>query len=137
MLACHVAPHDDVVELTIDGRITKDDFDRARASLEAVIAEHGRVCVLKHVRSLGAFPPARIWADLEFAFRHMTDVARLAIVVDKPWMEHVSRLLVHLVPCEARLFEVDQIEQARAWLREWSHPDQVKDGRVDGFHVTA
>ncbi|MCB9898131.1 MAG: STAS/SEC14 domain-containing protein [Planctomycetes bacterium] len=137
MLACHVVPGSNVVELTLDGAVSKDDFDRARTALESVIAERGHVCVLKHVRSLGSFPLTRVVADLEFALRHMTDVARMAIVVERPWMEHVSRLLVHVVPCEARIFDVDEIDDARDWLCSWDHPDELADGHVDTFHVTA
>lgn len=108
----------DLVEIVVDGRIGKAEFDDVADRLEAYIRRHGKVRVLEEVRSLGGIEPAALWADLRFALRHLNDFSRCAVVSDKRWIEPLTTGVGKLVACELRHFLPGQIAAARAWLRE-------------------
>ncbi len=47
---------------------------------------------------------------------HGTLRLRSAIVTDIPWMAHASRLFLWMIPGEARVFPLAELEQAKAWV---------------------
>jgi hypothetical protein len=108
----------DMVEIMIDGGVTKDEFDDIAARLERAIGEHGKVRILEEVRSLGGIEPAVFWPDLKFGLRHLNHFSRCAVVTDKTWIEWFAKAVDPLIPCEVRHFPPERIENARDWLRE-------------------
>ena len=107
-----------LVEIVIDGRVGKADFDDVAARLQASIARHGKLRVLEEVRSFGGIEPAAFWADMKFGLRHLSDFSRCAVVSDKRWIETLAKGVGKLIACEIRHFPPDQIDAARTWLRE-------------------
>lgn len=111
-------PGSNVIEILVDGGISREEFDQIAARLEAQIARHGKVRLLEEIRSFGGIEPAAFWGDLKFSLRHLTDFSRCAVVTDQRWIEWVTRALDPLLSCEIRHFPPAQIEAARHWLRE-------------------
>jgi hypothetical protein len=107
-----------LVEITVDGKVSRQDFDDVAARLEAHIARNGKVRVLEQVKSFGGIEPAAFWADLRFSLRHLADFSRCAVVSDKRWIETLATGINKLVACEIRHFAPSQLAAARAWLRE-------------------
>ena len=71
--------HSDLVEIVVDGRVGKAEFDAVAAGLEAAIARHGKLRVLEEVKSFGGIEPAAFWADLGFVLRHLNHFSRCAV----------------------------------------------------------
>jgi SpoIIAA-like len=109
-------PESDIIEITVDGGISREEFERIAARLEAHIARHGKVRLLEEIRSFGGIDPATFWADLKFSLRHLRDFSRCAVVTDKRWIEWLAKAMDPLVACEIRHFPPDQIAAARSWL---------------------
>lgn len=107
-----------VVEIVVDGPISRAAFGEIAARLEARIALDGKVRLLQEIRSLGGIHPSTFWDDLKFSLRHLSDFSRCAIVTDHRWIEWFAKAVSPFVACEIRYFPPEQIEQARSWLRE-------------------
>ncbi|MFZ0132706.1 MAG: STAS/SEC14 domain-containing protein [Desulfobacterales bacterium] len=116
MLEIRERPETNIVELTVDGRITRADFDEAVAVLDKKIKEHGNVRLLEEVRSIGAVEPSLIWEDLKWVFAHYKDITRTAVVADHQWIELYTKIVKPFVKIEIRYFESREIEDARRWL---------------------
>jgi hypothetical protein len=108
---------DDLVEVVVDGRVSKAEFDAIATRLEAAIARHGKLRVLEVVRSFGGIDPSAFWADLKFGLRHLNHFSRCAVVSDRRWIEVFAKGVDKLIACEIRHFPPEQIDAARAWLR--------------------
>jgi hypothetical protein len=106
----------DLVEIVVDGRVSKAEFDDIAARLEAAIARHGKLRVLEEVRSFGGIEAAAFWADLKFGLRHLNDFSRAAVISDQRWIRLFAEGAGKLVACEIRHFPPDQLAAARAWL---------------------
>lgn len=111
-------PESNVIELTVDGRVSRDELDDVATRLEAAIAKHGSVRLLEHVQSFGGMDPSVYWEDLKFSLRHLRDFSRCAVVADQTWVEWITKSAAPFVKCDLRHFKPDQIEQARQWLRK-------------------
>jgi hypothetical protein len=110
-------PGSDLVEIVVDGHVSKAEFDDVAARLEAAIARPGKLRVLEEVRSFGGIEPSAFWADLQFGLRPRNHFSRCAVVSDKRWIEILATGTGKLIACEVRHFPPDQIEAARDWLR--------------------
>ena len=111
-------PDNNIVEFTIDGKITREEFDALAGRLEAKIKQHGSVRVLEEVRSLGGIEPSVFWEDAKFGFRHLNDISSAVVVADQKWIEWVTKIVKPFVRCPVEVFHRDQIEQARQWLHQ-------------------
>ena len=118
MLEYRESANDDLVEIVVDGRVSKPEFDAVATRLEAAIARHGKLRVLEVVKSFGGIDGAAFWADVKFGLRHLNDFSRCAVVSDKRWIETFAKGADKLIRCEIRHFPPDQIAAARAWLQQ-------------------
>ncbi|REK09404.1 MAG: STAS/SEC14 domain-containing protein [Planctomycetota bacterium] len=122
MLTYEEVPGTNIVELTIDGAITTQEFDDVIARFEASIARHGKIRVLEHVRSLGGVPPSRYWEDLKFGFKHFRDISHAAIVARQKWVEIFANAVNPFFSADIRYFDEADLDQARAWLKATDDP---------------
>ncbi len=111
-------PVSNVVEITVDGKISRAEFDEIAGKLEAHIAKHGKVHLLEEIRSFGGMEMSLYWDDLKFSLRHLSDFSRCAVVADKTWIEWMAKAANPFVACDIKVFEPGQIDEARGWLKE-------------------
>lgn len=118
MITCRSLPHSNIVEMTIDGDLSRGDFDAVLACVTGTIEDYGSVNLLEEIRSIGKVPPSVVWDDLTWLVRHMKHIARAAVVCDEDWVERLVRLMQPLVSADVRSFALDEIDEAREWLRD-------------------
>jgi hypothetical protein len=118
MLSCDVDSASGVVELTVDGAITRADYERVVAVLEAELAKRDKLRVVETIRAIGHIDAAVWWQDVRWAFGHIGKFGRCAVVTDKGWVGSITRAVAALMPAEIRVFPLAAIDEARAWVRE-------------------
>ena len=118
MIEFEVIPDSNIIEFSVDGKTTKDDIGELLAACEKLIAERGKIRLLKWVKSVGGVEPSALWDNLKFGFSNFSNIERIAGVADKEWMVKLGDLGGKLIPGEIKMFSQDQIDEARAWLRE-------------------
>ncbi|WP_170151078.1 STAS/SEC14 domain-containing protein [Hephaestia caeni] len=107
-----------IVEFTIDGPITKPEYDRIVAEIDAAIERFGKLRMIEIVKDIGAIDSAIWWPDLKWAATHMKHIARCAVVTDKGWIGAITRAAAAVLPAEIRVFSLPDVAEARAWVRE-------------------
>jgi len=105
-----------VVEIAVEGRISREEFDEVAGKLENFIASHGKVRLLEVINDFEGIDASAFWDDLKFSLRHLNDFSRCAIVTRARWIKSWSKLVGSMFHCELAHFEPDKIEEARAWL---------------------
>ncbi len=116
MITFQSIPNTNIVEFTIDGEISRKDFDDLIVEINSKIDDFGSVNVLEEIRSIGMMSPSAIWADLRWAVGHWKKVDRAAVVCDKRWIEKMVDLMQPIVSMDVRHFDLDEKEAARKWL---------------------
>ena len=107
-----------IVEISLDGRIGRADFDRVVTQLEAMFERHDRIRMLEEVRQFSGIDPSLMWEDAKFSLKHLRDIGHCAVVTDKGWVGPFAKAAGALTPCKVRVFGLDELAAARAWLRE-------------------
>lgn len=116
MIAFREIPNTNIVEFTIDGKISKEGFDDIIARFEGAIRKHGTVRVLEEIRAFGCMPVAKFWDDIKFGFKNMKNFSRAAVVADQKWIEVLTKMASPFVSADVRYFTESEIDQARQWL---------------------
>ena len=110
-------PGTNIVELHIDGPVTRADYDRVEDAMEEVFEHHETVRVVEVLRNLGSIEPRALWADLKWTPRHLSRFSHAAVVADQNWVAWMTSVLDIFVPVKVRLFSHAQVEEARRWIR--------------------
>jgi hypothetical protein len=118
MLELATDPAAGVIEITVDGDITRADFEAAVQAIEPLIARHGRVNAVEVIKRIGTMPPSLWWRDVSYSFSHLDKFGRCAVVTDKGWIGPLARFFAAFTHVEIRTFTPGELEAARSWVRE-------------------
>jgi hypothetical protein len=118
MIEYSEVPETNILEITVDGKVTREEFDEVAARMTAMIERHGEVRLLEVVRDIGGIEPSALWEDFKFGPKHLKDISHTAVVGDQKWLEWATALVKPFLSAEVRFFRLDQIDEARRWLAE-------------------
>lgn len=112
---------DGVVGFRIDGDVEQEDYTQVVVpALKAAVDSGQGLRTLYLIEDLDDIEDAALWEDTKLGYdlvvQHRGDWKRTAIVTDIDWMARASRFFLWLFPGEARLFRVDDLQQAKAWV---------------------
>ena len=62
------------------------------------------------------YSPGAVWADTKLWAGHRTGWKRVAVVSDADWLEHSVRAFGWLVPGKIKVFETDDLDEAKEWV---------------------
>jgi hypothetical protein len=88
--------------------------------LRRAVEAGGGLRTLYVIEDLDEMEPGALWADSKLGFdlgvQHHDAWVRSAIVTDIHWMAQATRLFAWMIPGEARVFPLAELEQAKAWI---------------------
>lgn len=109
-------PDNNIVEITIEGKITEADFDQLISQAQADFKKHSKLRILEEIRSFEGIDPIALWRDLKFGLPHINDITHVAVVTDAKWIQTFSTAIDSVLPAEVKAFNLSQLEEARKWL---------------------
>lgn len=116
MITFQQYPGTNILELVVDGRISKEDFDHAAQRIDELIEMYGRVRLIEVVVHMGQIQPAALWADLKFGPSHLKYFSHVAVVADAKWIEWITRLASPFLSAQTRCFHMNELDDARQWI---------------------
>lgn len=105
----------------VAGDVERKDYDEVLVpELRRAIEAGGGLRTLYVIEDLDEIEPGALWADSKLGFdlgvRHHGDWVRSAIVTDIEWMARATKLFAWMIPGEARVYPVAELDQAKAWV---------------------
>lgn len=104
--------------IRISGRVTAEDFDRFRPTLDRMLNSDE----IRFVEVIGpdyeGFGSGGLLADVKQGFttlKHIRAFRRTAIVSDTQWIAHAVHAMGWMIPGELKLFGMDELDAATAW----------------------
>jgi hypothetical protein len=103
------------------GEIERSDYaDVLVPELHAAVEAGNGLRTLYVIEDLDEIEPSALWDDsklgLDLGVRHHSAWVRSAIVTDIEWMARATRMFLWMIPGEARVFPVAELEAAKAWV---------------------
>ena len=105
------------LEMTVDGRIEKADYEAAVEAVDMLLETHKKIDVMEIVLDMGMVMPEVWWKDIIFHLSHHHFLRRVSVVSDSGWVGPLTRLFAPLYPAEIRTYSVGEIEEARRWTK--------------------
>ncbi|RJF90905.1 STAS/SEC14 domain-containing protein [Sphingomonas cavernae] len=110
----------------ISGTLTKEDFDRLIADVDAKLKAHDRIAVMLDLTGFEDITFKAALEDLRYGFGHIRDWTRFkreAVVTDKQWirtMIHGAGMLLPFI--ELKTFEPGEQQAAIDWAADIKQP---------------
>lgn len=103
------------------GEIERDDYDDVLVpELRRALQGGGELRTLYLIEAIDEIEPSALWADSKLGFdlgvRHHDAWVRSAIVTDIDWMARATKMFLWMIPGEARVYPVAELEDAKAWV---------------------
>jgi hypothetical protein len=104
----------------ISGRLTREEYVRILDPVRELLERGDKVSFLIVTEpDFQGLDLSALWEDLKAAgsvgLKHRASWDRLAVVTDKDWMRHAISAFGWLSPGELRVFEPDELDEAKAW----------------------
>jgi len=104
-----------------EGEIEREDYDEVLVpELRRAVEAGAGLRTLYVIEDLDEIEPGALWADTKLGFdlgvRHHDVWVRSAIVTDIEWMARATKLFAWMIPGEARVFALDELDAAKAWV---------------------
>ena len=132
MIAIEDVADTNIMEFTLDGDLSREQFQLAVARMRAKHRQFGSVRAVGHVCSLPAWSVRAFWKEIRLIRRATRYFSHLAIVgrsrgltlvckAAEAWSRRTN------APCQVRCFPEAELERARDWLElESEHSDPSK-----------
>jgi hypothetical protein len=99
------------------GKVTDDDYRDVLVPAVTAAAEQGDVRLLYVLgKDFDSYTAGAMWADTKLVTQHRKAWKRVAIVSDADWLENSVKAFGWMMPGEVKVFETDEIRDAKVWL---------------------
>lgn len=106
-----------VLVVRASGKLTKEDYRHFVPEVERLIGQHGSLRILFHLQDFHGWTIGALWQDFKFGVKHFRNLARLAVVGDKPWEHRMTIVCRPFTMAKVRYFDKSEADQAEAWLQ--------------------
>lgn len=111
-------PTDNVIGIRMSGKMEKADIEEITKAIEEKLTVHDKVNIYAEIESFEGISLEALVADMTFAFPHLHDFNKKAVVSEKHWIEQLVSIGDKLFPSvEVRHFSFDQKDDALRWVQ--------------------
>jgi hypothetical protein len=105
----------------VSGEVHRGDYtDVLVPQLHAAAATGDGLRTLYLIEGMDEIDSQAMWQDAKLGFdlgvRHHDQWRRSAIVTDQEWLARAARMFAWMIPGEARIYPVAELEQAKGWV---------------------
>lgn len=104
--------------------VTKQDYESVLIpAVEHALAQHKKIRVYYHIDAgFSGIAPGTMWDDFRVGIEHLFRWDRLAVVTDVEWIRYTLKTFSFVLPCEVRVFRLEEAAEARTWIVEGISP---------------
>lgn len=103
---------------TVSGKLHDADYQHFLPTVDAAIAEHGKVRLLVQLVDFQGWDLPALWDDIKFGVTHYAKFDRIAFVGGKSWEAWLAKICRPFTRAELRHFDPAALDAAWAWLEE-------------------
>ena len=99
------------------GKVTEDDYQNVLVPAVSEALERNDVRLLYILGDdFESYSAGALWADTKLVAGHREGWRKVAIVSDADWLENSIKAFGWLMPGEIKVFETDEVNDAKKWL---------------------
>lgn len=99
------------------GKVTEDDYRNVLGpALQDALARDDVRLMYVLGKDFDSYALSGMWADTKLWAGHLRSWKRVAIVTDADWIENSIKAFGWMMPGRVKVFETDDVDDAREWL---------------------
>lgn len=119
MITCTQSPHSNILEIALSGAVSGEDYETVLIpAIDRAIEEHDTIRALVTVARGTEYTLQAMGKDAWMGMKHWRGFDRVAMVGEEGWITRATRGFAVFMPCPVKVFEPDEADAARRWLRE-------------------
>lgn len=108
----------DLLEVTVSGKLTSEDYENFVPAVDGMIAEVGRIRILFVMEDFEGWDAGAAWEDTKFAIEHYNDIRKIALIGEHSWERWMAVICQPFTTAEIQFFSPDQRDEAILWLAD-------------------
>lgn len=107
-----------LLNITLAGTIDKNDYRALVAEFTRLVGLQGKLRLLLGMTHFHGWDTDAHWEEMKFDIKHLDKIDCLAVVGEVRAQRVIACYFRPFIPAEVRYFEVDDVDEARAWLTD-------------------
>lgn len=104
------------MEVSISGKLTREDYEDFVATFERVLATQDKVRLLLLLDDFDGWTAGAVWENIKFDVKHFNDVDRIAMVGESKWEHAIAFFHKPFTRAKVRYFDRADEQAARTWI---------------------
>lgn len=104
------------VIITVDGKVSGEDYERVVPRLEKIIDAHDKLNLLIKAKNIDGVDADAVWKDLKFMAKHFNDIERFGVMGSDDKSEWMARLSKPFTTADVRHFDAGEDREAERWV---------------------
>lgn len=111
---------DNVIGVSAEDKVSGTDYKTVLIpAIEEKFKAHKKTRFLYYLgNSFTGFEPGAMAKDMLVGMKHILSWERCALVSDHKMIDIFVKFFGYMIPCEVRIFRVNQLEKAKKWISE-------------------
>ena len=116
-----------VLGVKASGEVSANDYKTVLVpAIEEKLTKHKKARLLYVLGDeFEGYTSGAAWEDAKVGMKHLTSFERVAVVTDVDWIEKMIKAFGFALPGEVRLFDDDDLDEARIWISETPSPGHL------------
>lgn len=116
-----------VLGLRATGEVSANDYRTVLVpAIEEKLTKHKKARLLYVLGDdFEGYTSGAAWEDAKVGMKHLTSFERVAVVTDVDWIEKMVKAFGFALPGEVRVFDDDDLDEARIWISEAPSPGHL------------
>jgi len=116
-----------VLGVKASGEVSANDYKTVLVpAIEEKLTKHKKARLLYVLGDeFEGYTSGAAWEDAKVGMKHLTSFERVAVVTDVDWIEKMIKAFGFALPREVRVFDDDDLDEARIWISETPSPGHL------------
>ena len=106
----------ELIAISINGKIEKEDYDKINPMIEKTLKEYGKFKLYIQLDNIEGMEPSAFLEDVKTYLKHFSDVSKIAVVGESDWQKMWADLASPFVSGELKFFRHAEVVDARDWI---------------------
>lgn len=105
-----------IISVTISGKVTKEDIERIVQQVKETRKRYDKVRIYLEIPHFEGYTLQGFFDDLKRSMEYINDFEKAAVVTNQEWIGKVGKLMEIFTKADIKSFSLDEKELARQWL---------------------
>ncbi len=106
----------EAVAVSVQGKITMDEYRKATPIILGKIAAYGQIPLMLSLKDIDMAAGKEVWGGIKGDMKQLSNLKRIALVVDTVKFKLLAQMAKPFISAEIKVFDEGEEQKAIAWM---------------------